>query len=80
MNMEMLRSIQGLQAPMKLSLERKFANKIGCLPFLPSSNLQHDVLTGRYLDIGFEDILNTPELREVSPQPNSSVERSLGIL
>ncbi|XP_050672731.1 proteasome maturation protein [Leptidea sinapis] len=80
MNMAMLRNIQGLHAPMKLSLERKFASKIGRLPFLPSSNLQHDVLTGRYLDIGFEDILNTPELREVAPQPHAFVERSLGIL
>ncbi|CAH2257316.1 proteasome maturation protein [Pararge aegeria] len=80
MNMSMLRNIQGCHAPMKLSMERKFASKVGRLPFLPSSNLQHDVFTGRYLDIGFEDILNTPEFCEISGQPHAMVERSLGIL
>ncbi|CAH2092056.1 unnamed protein product [Euphydryas editha] len=80
MNMAMLRNIQGLHAPMKLSMERKFASKVGRLPFMPSSNLQHDVFTGRYLDIGFEDILNTSEFCEVSGQPHAVVERSLGIL
>ncbi|CAK1551859.1 unnamed protein product [Leptosia nina] len=80
MNMAMLRNIQGLHAPMKLSMEKRFTNKIGRLPFLPSSNLQCDVLTGRYLDIGFEDILNVPELREVAGQPHAVVERSMGLL
>ncbi|XP_023952825.2 proteasome maturation protein [Bicyclus anynana] len=80
MNMAMLRNIQGCHAPMRLSMERKFASKVGRLPFLPSSNLQHDVFTGRYLDIGFEDILNTPEFCEISGQPHAVVERSLGVL
>ncbi|CAG9563129.1 unnamed protein product [Danaus chrysippus] len=80
MDMAMLRNVQGLHAPMKLTMERKFASKIGRLPFLPSSNLQHDVFTGRYLDIGFEDILNTPEFCEVNGQPHAVVERSLGLL
>ncbi|CAG5055930.1 unnamed protein product [Parnassius apollo] len=80
MNMTMLRNIQGLHAPLKLTMEMKFAKKIGRLPFLPSSNLQHDVITGRYLDIGFEDILNTPDLCEIAGQPHAVVERSLGLL
>lgn len=54
--------------------------QIGHLPFLPSSNLQRDVLSGRHLDIGFEDILNTPEFCEVAGQPHAVVERSLGLL
>ncbi|CAH2062839.1 unnamed protein product, partial [Iphiclides podalirius] len=80
MNMAMLRNIQGIHAPLKLSMETKFTKKIGRLPFLPSSNLQNDVITGRYLDIGFEDILNTPELCEVAGQPHAVVERSLGLI
>ncbi|XP_014355560.2 proteasome maturation protein [Papilio machaon] len=80
MNMAMLRNIQGLHAPLKLTMERKFAKKIGRLPFLPSSNLQHEVLTGRDLDIGFEDILNTPDMCETAGQPHAIVERSLGLL
>ncbi|CAH0669115.1 unnamed protein product [Spodoptera exigua] len=80
MNMAMLRNIQGLHAPLKLTMEMKFTNKVGHLPFLQRSNFQHDVLTGKHLDIGFEDILNTPELCEVAGQPHAVVERSLGIL
>ncbi|CAG9792032.1 unnamed protein product [Diatraea saccharalis] len=80
MSMAMLRNVQGLHAPLKLTMEMKFANKVGRLPFLPSSNLQREVLNGRYLDIGFEDILNTPDLCEVAGQPHAMVERSLGIL
>ncbi|KAL0883983.1 hypothetical protein ABMA27_016034 [Loxostege sticticalis] len=80
MNMAMLRNIQGLHAPLKLTMEKKFSSKVGRLPFLPSSNLQHDVLTGRYLDIGFEDILNTQDLCEIAGQPHAVVEKSLGIL
>ncbi|XP_041973158.1 proteasome maturation protein [Aricia agestis] len=80
MNMAMLRNIQGLHAPMRLAMERKFSSQVGHLPFLPSSNLQHDVFTGRYLDIGFEDILNTPEFCEVSGQPHAVMEKSLGQL
>lgn len=80
MNMAMLRNVQGLHAPLKLTMERQFASKIGHLPFLTSSNLQHDVLTGRYLEIGFEDILNPLEFCEVAGQPHAVVERSLGLL
>ncbi|XP_063380367.1 proteasome maturation protein [Cydia fagiglandana] len=80
MNMAMLRNIQGLHAPMRLNMELNFVNKVGRLPFLPSSNLQRDVLTGRDIEIGFEDILNTPDLCEVAGQPHAVVERSLGLL
>lgn len=54
--------------------------QVGRLPFLPSSNLQMEVLTGRYLDIGFEDILNPRDLSEVGVQPHAVMERSLGLL
>ncbi|XP_028039155.1 proteasome maturation protein [Bombyx mandarina] len=80
LNLAMLRNVQGLHAPMKITMERKFASKVGRLPFLPSSNLQHDVLTGRYIDIGFEDILNTRDLCETAGQPHAVIERSLGLL
>lgn len=58
----------------------KILFQVGHLPFLQRSNFQHDVLTGKHLDIGFEDILNTPEMCEVAGQPHAVVERSLGIL
>lgn len=54
--------------------------QVGRLPFLPSSNLQMEVLTGRYLDIGFEDILNPKDISEVGAQPHAVMERSLDLL
>ncbi|XP_058788585.1 proteasome maturation protein [Phymastichus coffea] len=80
MNMIMLRNTQGLHAPMRLAMEIKSAERIGRLPFLPSSNLMRDVILGRDEDICFEDILNTAEFREQMGQPHAVVEKSLGIL
>lgn len=57
-----------------------FLIQVGRLPFLPSSNLQMEVLSGRYLDIGFEDILNPRDLSEVGVQPHAVMERSFGLL
>lgn len=80
MNMTILRNTQGLHAPLRIAMELKSAQKIGRLPFLQSSNVMHDVLTGRDLEIGPEDIFNTPEFLEVAGQPHAVVERSLGLL
>lgn len=78
--MSILRNTQGLHAPMRISMEMKFAKKIGRLPFLPSSNVMLESLTGRDLEIGPEDIFNTSEFLEVSGQPHAVLERSLGLL
>lgn len=58
MNFALLKRNQGLQAPLKLMMEREAASKVGRLPFLPSSNVMREVLEGRDEEIGFEDILN----------------------
>jgi len=78
MNMAVLRNIQGLHAPLKIAMELKAAKQIGRLPFLTSSNIMHDVLTGRDLEIQPEDIFNMPEFQEISGQPHAMVEKSLG--
>lgn len=78
--MTVLRNTQGLHAPLRIAMELKSARKIGRLPFLQSSNIMHDVLTGRDLEIGPEDVFNTPEFLEISGQPHAMVERSLGLL
>ncbi|XP_056638206.1 proteasome maturation protein [Diorhabda sublineata] len=80
MNMTILRNTQGLHAPLRLAMELKSSKKIGRLPFLPSSNIMHEVLTGQDLEIGAEDIFNTSEFTEYSGQPHAVVEKSLGIL
>jgi proteasome maturation protein len=80
MNMAMLCNAQGLHAPLRLKMELQAADKVGRLPFLPSSGLMGEVLTGRDEEIGFEDILNTAEFREQLAQPHAVVERHLGLL
>ncbi|KAJ8951010.1 hypothetical protein NQ318_006394 [Aromia moschata] len=80
MNMSILRNTQGLHAPLRIAMELKSAKKIGRLPFLPSSNIMHDAMTGRDLEVGPEDIFNTLEFMEVVGQPHAVVERSLGLL
>jgi proteasome maturation protein len=52
MEMLMLRNTQGLHAPLRLAMEITSAEKIGRLPFLPSSNVMRDVILGRDEDIG----------------------------
>lgn len=80
MNMTVLQNTQGLHAPLRLAMELRSAKKIGRLPFLASSNVMYDSLTGRDLQIGPEDVYNTSEFWEVSGQPHAVVEKFLGIL
>lgn len=78
--MAILRNTQGMHAPLRLAMEFKAAKQIGRLPFLPSSNIMLETLTGRDVEIGPEDVFNLPEFREVVGQPHAVVERSVGIL
>ncbi|XP_054262915.1 proteasome maturation protein [Macrosteles quadrilineatus] len=78
--MTILRNTQGLHAPLRLAMERRAAQQVGRLPFLPSSNLQLEVLRGDDVTLDFNDILNTPDMREGLYQPHAVVERNLGLL
>ncbi|KAH1019889.1 hypothetical protein HUJ04_009640 [Dendroctonus ponderosae] len=71
MNMQILRNIQGMHAPLKLAMEIRAANKIGHLPCLQSSWVMFDSLTGRDLEISPEDVFNTGEFLEVVGQPHA---------
>jgi len=79
-NFAMLKSLQGIHAPLRLMAERRAAARIGRLPFLVSSNLQMDVFEGSDDTIGFEDFLNDPEQSEVMGPPHMIVEKKIGIL
>lgn len=80
MNFSLLQKTQGIAAPLKLMMEREAASKVNRLPFLPSSNLMLDVLTGRDGDVGIEDILGHPSEPELMGNPHMVVERKLGLL
>ncbi|XP_052871190.1 proteasome maturation protein-like [Anopheles cruzii] len=79
LNMQMLRKREGLAAPLKLTMELKAVSKVGHLPFLPSTNVARDVLTGRDEMIEFSDIYNTEEHQEIMRQPHAVMEKTLGI-
>ncbi|XP_058060102.1 proteasome maturation protein [Anopheles bellator] len=79
LNMQMLRKHEGLAGPLKLAMELKAVSKVGHLPFLPSTNLARDVLTGRDEMIEFSDIYNTEEHQEIMRQPHAVMEKTLGI-
>jgi len=74
----LLRSAQGLHAPLRLKLERDLASKIERLPGLASSHLMSDILTGRLDTIEFDDILNDPMNAEIVGQPHVLMERRSG--
>ncbi|KAH8336639.1 hypothetical protein KR074_009843 [Drosophila pseudoananassae] len=79
LDMELMRNREGLCVPLKMGMDRFAARQTGRMPFLPSSNLMDDVLTGRSESIGFEDFMNVPENREQMRCPHAVVEKSFGI-
>ncbi|EDS43561.1 proteasome maturation protein [Culex quinquefasciatus] len=80
LNLQMLRNREGLAAPLKLTMELKSVSKVGHLPFLPSTNVARDVLTGRDELIDYTDIFNLAENSEIMAQPHAVMEKNLGIL
>ncbi|KAK2550888.1 Proteasome maturation protein [Acropora cervicornis] len=76
---KMLRNTQGLQAPLKLQMERAMASKIQRLPCLPSSMIALDTLMGTDECIGFEDFLNVAGDSEVTCDPHLTMEYKLGL-
>lgn len=77
--MNILRSREGIAAPLKITMELHSVNKVGRLPFLQSSNALHDSLTGRDISIDFSDVLGTADFSETIRQPHAVVEKHLGI-
>ncbi|XP_058447734.1 proteasome maturation protein [Malaya genurostris] len=80
LKLQMLRNREGLAAPLKLTMELKSMSKVGHLPFLPSTNVGRDVLTGRDELLDFTDVFNVEENTEILRQPHAVMEKHLGIL
>ncbi|CAH3045649.1 unnamed protein product [Pocillopora meandrina] len=79
LDFKMLRNTQGLQAPLKLQMERAVASKIRRLPCLPSSMVALDSLLGTDESIGFDDFLNVQGDSEVMSDPHLTMEYKLGL-
>ncbi|XP_054163436.1 proteasome maturation protein-like [Oppia nitens] len=77
---QLLKSIQGIHAPLRLIHERRAAGQINRLPGLQSSNLMLDVLTGRDETISPEDFLNdVSQYQEVMAPTHLLCERQFNI-
>lgn len=79
-NLQMLRRNEGIAAPMKIMMEMQAYKKVGRLPFLPSSRVHLDVITGRDETIGFGDFLGSEEFSERLIQPNVLAEKKLNFI
>ncbi|KAK4016458.1 proteasome maturation protein isoform X2 [Daphnia magna] len=79
-NMRMLRTMQGLHAPIRLHMEKLAVKDIGHLPCLHRHNAMLDALTGKDTTIEFEDFLNNQIDSEIMGQPHVMIERQLGML
>ncbi|XP_046865401.1 proteasome maturation protein-like [Drosophila willistoni] len=69
----------GLAVPLRINMDRFAAKRVGRLPFLASSNLMDDILTGRCDTIFYEDFMNLPEYMEDMSPPHKVVEKAFGI-
>nr|CAG4647563.1 EOG090X0J8E [Megafenestra aurita]SVE92775.1 EOG090X0J8E [Megafenestra aurita] len=79
-DMRMLRTMQGLHAPIRLHMEKLGVKDIGHLPCLHRHNALLDALTGKDTTLDFEDFLNNPQDSEIMGQPHVMIERHLGML
>ncbi|XP_065222122.1 proteasome maturation protein [Planococcus citri] len=75
MNMNMLRNVQGIHAPLRISMELRANKKVGRLPFMASSNLSSDIIMGRDDTIDFSDILYPADVHEQLNRPYVAMER-----
>lgn len=78
-DLNMLRRFEGSAAPMRIMMEMQAYKKVGRLPFLPSSRVHLDVITGRDEMIDFSDFLGSEEFSERLSQPHTVVEKSLNL-
>lgn len=79
-NLQMLRRNEGLAAPMRIMMEMQAYKKVGRLPFLPSSRVHLDVITGRDETIDFADFLGCDEFSERLSQPHTLAEKKLNFI
>lgn len=77
--MTILRQTQGIAGPLRYMMELKSVQKPNHLPFLPSSNFSHDVLTGKNETIDVGDFLGVYETLELPGQPHAIMEKFSGL-
>ncbi|GAU88039.1 hypothetical protein RvY_00810 [Ramazzottius varieornatus] len=71
----MLRSTQGIHAPLRLQMEKFLVEQPSRMSVFPPSHLHLEVLNGKDETIDFEDVLNAPEFWEKSVQAHVLMEK-----
>eukprot|EP00549_Striatella_unipunctata_P024540 CAMPEP_0118694614 /NCGR_PEP_ID=MMETSP0800-20121206/12636_1 /TAXON_ID=210618 ORGANISM="Striatella unipunctata, Strain CCMP2910" /NCGR_SAMPLE_ID=MMETSP0800 /ASSEMBLY_ACC=CAM_ASM_000638 /LENGTH=130 /DNA_ID=CAMNT_0006593129 /DNA_START=101 /DNA_END=496 /DNA_ORIENTATION=+ len=81
LDLDMVRRVYGSGLAMKLATERNMASRVGGrLPGLPQSNLMHDALSGRDLDLDFGDVLGGALApRQYVPNVHAAMEQKLSL-
>lgn len=79
LDMQTLRNEKGLALPLQMCMERFAVSQTGRLPFLRSSNLMDDVLTGRCNEFNFSDYLTRPAFEQQVRSPHIVMEEFLGL-
>lgn len=79
-DMQMLRRNEGMGAPMRIMMEMQAYKRVGRLPFLPSSRVHLDVISGRDETIDFSDFLGADEHNESLCAPQAVAEKKLNFI
>lgn len=77
--LQMWRHREGLAAPMRVMMEMQAYKRVGRLPFLSSSRVHMDVITGNDENIDFSTFLGTDEFSERLSTPQAVAERKANI-
>lgn len=78
-NLQMLRRNNGIAQPMKIMMEMQAYQKVGRLPFLPSSRVHLDVIAGRDETIDFNSYLGGNEFAERLYKPHEIADKKLNL-
>ncbi|KAI8901595.1 proteasome maturation factor UMP1-domain-containing protein [Globomyces pollinis-pini] len=76
---KMLRQTYGIDAPIRLQMEKMFVNQLHGVPVGPQHNLSLDILNGRDQTIEFEDFLGDYKMPMYSIDPHAAMEEYLSL-
>ena len=77
-DMEQLRKLQGIHAPLRIMMEQRATSKVGHLPCITQrSNVLNDVINGRDETMDPADFFGKPENFEGMAMPHAVIEKHL---
>ncbi|KAJ3386575.1 hypothetical protein HDU92_002387 [Lobulomyces angularis] len=77
--LQIMRNIYGLHAPLRLKMERAILNQPHRIPVMKNSHFGLNTLNGSYMDINFEDFLGDQEYCTDSLDVHAAMEHTLNL-